>query len=164
MREAGGVVVLVTGPDAARVADIFDALLAKMSASDRRSLGALVLVMVDPAAEGKRKALEGNWAFSTQIGGMNTVLLRREVSHLPDAALAFLVAHEAAHLVHYGRGDFDHQEAQAERLAVSWGGPTIDATWQAFRDNWVHVPVAQRDGIPAWGECTQRMVGGEGGP
>jgi hypothetical protein len=111
--------------------------------------------MVDPLAEAKRKALDGNWAFSTQIGGTNTVLLRREVTDLPDAALAFLIAHEAAHLVHYGQGDFDHQEAQAERLAASWGGPTTEHTWQAFRDGWARVPVGERGGIPDWGESCE---------
>jgi hypothetical protein len=155
LREVGGVTILVTGPGAARVAVIFAALVPRLSGSDRASLGGLVLVMTDPEAKARRKALEGNWAFSTTIGGTNTILLRRQIEHLPDAALAFLIAHEAAHLVHYGRGELDHEEVAAERLAASWGGPTIEETWRAFRDNWIYVPPAERDGIPAWGESAE---------
>lgn len=151
-RDVGGVTILVSGPGAARVADLFASLVPRLADSDRGSLGGLVLVEVDPASEAKRKALAGNWAFATSIGGTGTILLRTEIEHLPDNALAFLIAHEAAHLVHDGRGEPDHTEADAERLAASWGGPTIDETWQAFRDSWAHVPVAERDGIPAWGE------------
>lgn len=147
--------ILVTGPGAARVADIFAALVPRLPDSDRASLGGLVLVMADPVAKARRKALEGNWAFSTIIGGMNAILLRRQIEHLPDAALAFLIAHETAHLVHYGRGELHHEEAAAERLAASWAGPTIEETWRAFRDNWIHVPPAERDGIPAWGESDE---------
>jgi len=149
------VTILVTGPGAARVADIFAALVPRLPDSDRASLGGLVLVMADPVAKARRKALEGNWAFSTIIGGMNAILLRRQIEHLPDAALAFLIAHETAHLVHYGRGELHHAEAAAERLAASWTGPTIEETWRAFRDNWIHVPPAERDGIPAWGESDE---------
>ena len=155
VRGVDGVAVLVAGPEAARVADVFAALVPRLSASDRRSLGALVLVEVDPAAERKQRLLEGNWAFSTYVLGTNTILLRREVGYLSDGALAFLVAHETAHLVHYGRGELHHEEAAAERLAASWAGPTIEETWRAFRDNWIHVPPAERDGIPAWGESDE---------
>jgi hypothetical protein len=151
-RAVGGVALVVTGPHSARVADVVAALVARLPDADRLSLGGLVLVEVGPAADDKRKALEGNWAFSRWVGGTHTILLRREISNLPDAALAFLVAHETAHIVHYGRGEFDHDEAAAEQLVASWGGPTLNETWQAFRDNWVHVPVDERDGIPAWGE------------
>jgi len=148
-RDVGGVTILVSGPGAARVADVFASLVPRLADSDRSSLGGLVLVEVDPASETRRKALAGNWAFATSVGGTGTILLRTEIEHLPDNALAFLIAHEAAHLVHDGRGEPDHTEADAERLAASWGGPTIDETWQAFRDSWAYVPVAERDGIPA---------------
>ena len=158
VREGAGVAVLVTGPGAARVAGIFVALLARLSASDRSNLGALVLLEVDPAAERKRRRLDGNWAFATYAFGTNTILLRREVRHLSDAALAFLVAHEAAHLVFYGRGDLEHLEAEAEGLAASWGGPTIEETWREFRHGWAHVPVEERDGILAWGETRRRRT------
>jgi hypothetical protein len=152
-REVGGVALVVTGPESARVADVIAALIGRLPDADRLSLGGLVLVDVDPASGDKRKALEGNWAFSTWVGGTHTILLRREISHLPDAALAFLVAHETAHIVHYGRGEIDHDEAEADRPVASWGGPTLNETWRSFRDNWVRVPVDERDGIPAWGEA-----------
>ena len=147
--------VLATGPEAARVADVFAALVPRLSRSDRSSLGALVLLEVEPAAERKRKLLDGSWAFATYVFGTHTILLRREVINLSDAGLAFLVAHETAHLVHYGRGDRDHLEAEAERLAASWGGPTIEETWREFRDGWSHVPEGERDGIPAWGDSPE---------
>jgi hypothetical protein len=153
-REVGGVALVVAGPGSGRVADVMAALTARLPDADRLSLGGLVLVEVGPASDGKRKALEGNWAFSTWVGGTHRILLRREISHLSDAALAFLVAHETAHLVHYGRGELEHDETEAERLVASWGGPTLSETWRAFRDNWVRVPVDERGGIPAWGEGT----------
>ena len=157
VREVDGVAVLVAGPEAARVADVFAALVPRLSASDRRSLGALVLVEVDPAAERNQRLLEGNWAFSTYVLGTNTILLRREVGYLSDGALAFLVAHETAHLVHYGRGDLHHLEEEAERLAASWGGPTVGETWREFRDSWARVPVGERGGIPAWSESPKAL-------
>lgn len=155
--------VLVSGPGAARVADLFAALVRRLTDSDRSSLGGLVLVEVDPASAARRRALAGNWAFATSVDSMGTILLRREIEHLPENALAFLLAHEAAHLVHDGRGEPDHTEADAERLAASWGGPTGGETWQAFRDSWTHVPVAERDGIPAWGESPDASVEAEEG-
>ena len=64
------------------------------------------------------------------------------------------------HIYHYGRGEIDHDEAAADRLAASWGGPTRNETWRSFRDKWVRVPVNERDGIPAWGERNVRLSRG----
>jgi len=51
IREVAGVVILVTGPDAPRLANLFAALVPKLPRSDRRSIGALVLVECDPEDE-----------------------------------------------------------------------------------------------------------------
>ena len=52
--------ILVTGPVAARVAVIFGALVSRLPGSDRARLGGLVLVMTDPVARARRRALEGD--------------------------------------------------------------------------------------------------------
>ena len=54
VREIGEVTILVTGPGAVRVADIFADLVPRLPDSDRVSVGGLVLVMTDPVAKARR--------------------------------------------------------------------------------------------------------------